>query len=565
MQCARRMLPALLCALTLATAATAQERASGLERTLSIRPAFEVAEQRVVDVDQDGRDDLLVIGVGGEVRVWRSAEVGAPIGEQPVGSLILPHPDRSLLAIAEILGDGGAPELVSLCPDGVVAYSVTARGAYSREGTLLGGKAKMRLRVGHPRFAEIARDVNGDARPDVILPRGESCELWLNAAAKTADAPPTLTRSARVPVDLERSNSTDAELLSDELESTFRVPRLAFADVNGDGRSDLVVEDGQLRAFHIQRDDGTLPDRPSVSLDLDIFKDSTPEATVRLGRTVSGRDRQRYESADLDGNGIPDYVIAHRRKVWVFHGGPSGPQFIKPSAVLKVSEDVTAMMLADLDRDGRKDLMLLRLQAPSAASIVRGLLAEWGVEVTAVGYANADGKTFAKEPRWRGEVELRLPSILSILRDADELVKRFDQIGKKYRSGVSADFDGDGDEDVALLGEDLDRLEVWRLDGHNGKSNARDIGATVAGIFFDDKNQVWDLDRVLQWLSGDAERRVAELSGGRPAAAVHRFLAKDGPPVATLAGDLSGDGSADIVLSFRESDGTARIDVLSLR
>ena len=53
---------------------------------------------------------------------------------------------------------------------------------------------------------------------------------------------------------------------------------------------------------------------------LEIFKDTTPRADLRPGRIWAGSDRTRYLSRDLDNDGVPDYVIAHRRKVWVFHG-----------------------------------------------------------------------------------------------------------------------------------------------------------------------------------------------------------------------------------------------------
>ena len=95
---------------------------------------------------------------------------------------------------------------------------------------------------------------------------------------------------------------------------------------------------GRTRAFHMQRKDGTIPTHPDVVLDLRIFRDTAPVSALRPGRILAGANRAQYQSRDLDQDGIPDYVIGHRRKVWVFHGNKVRPQFTEPSTILKVSE-----------------------------------------------------------------------------------------------------------------------------------------------------------------------------------------------------------------------------------
>src|SRR5262249_52865781 len=152
-------------------------------------------------------------------------------------------------------------------------------------------------------FAEIARDVNGDGRPDLVVPRGEDCELWLNSGVDPQTRLPVFTRTASFHVALERSVATRAEALSDVLESSFRIPALRIEDVNGDGRRDLCVESGKTRTWSLQRADGSFPAEPDVTLDLSTFRDTTPEATVELGRTLAGGDDQRLETRDLDGDG----------------------------------------------------------------------------------------------------------------------------------------------------------------------------------------------------------------------------------------------------------------------
>src|SRR5262249_32908587 len=162
--------------------------------------------------------------------------------------------------------------------------------------------------------------------------------------------------------------------------------------------------------------------QPDVRVDLSIFRDTTPEATVRMGRTVAGGDEQRMESRDLDGDGIPDYVIAHRRKVWVFLGTKEGPQFTKPSQTLLVADDVTALLLLRLDKDPLPDLFLVRVEMPTLVTILRGLFAEFDVDVAALGYANVGEGKFEAKPRWKGEVALRVPALIGLIKNANALL-----------------------------------------------------------------------------------------------------------------------------------------------
>lgn len=65
-------------------------------------------------------------------------------------------------------------------------------------------------------------------------------------------------------------------------------------------------------------------------------------------------------------------MIAHRRKVWVFHGTKDGPQFKDPSNVLKTADDVTTMLTVDLNEDKFVDLVIIKVEVPSVATIMTG-------------------------------------------------------------------------------------------------------------------------------------------------------------------------------------------------
>lgn len=546
----RAVLAALATAAALVGHARAEDGAAPRRKAVlvsTVATGFPTAGQRVLDVNADGRSELLVVGVAGEVRSWRKDAETGRVSEKPLGSLVLRFPDRTLLAVADLVKDGRPPQLVEMTKDGVFLHMASDDGSYARAGDAVAPRARFPLRVGRPTFADVARDVNGDGRADLVVPRGDECDLWLNGGIDAASGLPSFAKAATIRVDMKRETAARADALSDVLESSFRIPNLSISDVNGDGRPDLLTSDGDLRTWRLQREDCTFPAAPDVTLDLSTFRDTTPAAEVQLGRTVSGDD-QRMETRDLDGDGVPDYVIAHRRKVWVFHGTKEGPQFTKPSDVLRVAEDVTMIVVLRVDEDEHPDLVLMRVQLPTVATILRGLVADWEVEISSLGYANLGGRKFDPSPKWKGGIALRLPAILGIMRHPEELVRRLEGTARKFRRLDFGDFDGDGRRDVAVVDEAGEKVAFF-----TDAALADDEGeSSVAGVFFGEDKRVWELDEILRWVGDFASRQIARHTGGRPPYAAWPIRSADEfERTGTFAGDFGGDGRVELVVAYK--------------
>jgi len=546
------------CAALLLLAAAA---AAGPEVAETARPAFFVAEWLVRDVDGDGRDDLLLVGTHGEVRVWHADAESGALEAEPRGDLRLPEPRSTLFALADILGEGGPPQLVALTPDGALAYRVDDHGAFAAEPVVLARRARFRLRTNEPRLAPITQDINNDGQPDLVVPGREETEIWIHGAEG-------LRRAARIATDLDRTEWMAADRLSDELAESFRIPQLRTSDVNGDGRPDLIVRSGRTRAFHMQREDGSIPAEPDVKLDLEIFKDTTPRADIRPGRTWGAMDRTRYQTRDLDDDGIPDYVIAHRRKVWVFHGNRDKPQFVEPTTILKISDDVTMLLAVHLDDDRYSDLAIFKVQIPSVAGILAGLVSEMEIKIDALGYRNVDGRTFERTPAWRSTLSVRLPPLTKLLKDPGELLSRVEEVGRKFRPQRVADLTGDGKADLALLDENHTRFDFWFGSGAAAKDSLTvDFDATLRRMVFGDENKVWDIDRMLDFVAGFAQRRTAGLTGGRDPDA--SLTLRDPQHYALLdfeLADLDGDGAKELLIEYGPLDTSTPplIDVIRL-
>ena len=533
------------------------------EAAFALESPFGRSSFAVVDLTGDGDDELILVGRDGRVCVYDRAE-GALLAAVAGGALVLADPEESLVAFAPLLRSAGS-DLIVLGPRGLAVHAFGERGDPAQPGWLeavqLSRTARLRLRVGAPTFADFVRDVNRDGRADLVVPAGEHCELWLQGDQGESGKEPSFARVASIAVELERWGNRDPEALSFILESSFSIPGLETRDLNGDGRPDLTVTEGERRAFHLQTPAGSYPERADVSLDLAIFRDTDFEPGIRPGQPLSIEAGATFEIRDLDGDGIPDYVIAHGRKVWVFLGGPQGPQFSEPASILRSGEDVTALTVLELDGDRRPDLLLVKIQVPTVATLVRGLVSEWDIQISAAGYRNAGAGTFETKPDWKSDLTVRLPSLVRILRDPAAIVHRLEDVGARFRIPIWAELDGDGSRDLVLVSDDQGRVDVWQ---GRGTAEVIDTERLLRELLFEERDRVYDLDRAVLWLASLADRRTAVQTGGRPP---DRSLTLRPASEARLAaievGDFEGRGLEVLAVGYEaRADGRLIIDFL---
>jgi len=557
---------ALLAASTLALFVAAQDAPPSrtVSRTVTLAPPGELAARRIADCDRDGRAELIVLARDGQVSIWRpDFAAGAALA---ITGPKLAAPTHALVDFAHF---GERHFLVVVGPAGTRAYEVGADAAIAAEAPTWIARGRFTLRLDGPTFSKVVRDVNRDGVDDVVVPTIAGCELWLGSVPPDAAGAgaPSFRKAGTISVPIARSNSYSGVELSDSLSSSFAIPGLDMRDMNGDGRPDLVVTQAQRRAFHLQREDGSFPLEPDVALDLAIFRDTLEAAPLAFGGTLSSGDEADCEIRDLDLDGIPDFVISHRRKVWVFRGTAAGPQFREPSAQVKTAEDVTALALCELDDDGRPDLLLIKVQIPSFAALLRGLFGAWEVHVRAFGYRNSGGGAFERAPRWQNDLVIRLPGILELIKQPDKFLKQFEDVGKRFRRSARGDVDGDGALDTLLVAEDGKHLELWRGAGDE-RGDTREMGEQeLRRILFGEGDNVWTIERVAGALSGFADRhRLSQTGGG----AGERSLALRDPETDELVdldcADFDGDGRDEILLTYRPKAGARApyFDVVAL-
>ena len=498
-----------------------------------------VVAEVLADTDGDGRKELLV--VAGEpadgVRFLRHAAAAGGAWE-PRGAMRLRDPVHTLFAIADVHPRPGE-EVVVADPSGTAWLEwPAAAGGDDPVVHALARRARFTLRTGAPQRSPFVRDLGRDGRLDLLLPTLRGVQPFVQEAPGDGDAPVFRAMDV-VPVPIVTTVDGGTDGLDRELQGTLVIPQIETQDLDGDGRPDLLTRDELKHAFHLQRADGTFA--PPVEVDLTQFQDSTPKAAVAPGSTLVLGDTQLLQRGDVDGDKIPDFVIAHRRKVWTFLSGKAGPQFTK-ARTQAVADDVTAMLIVDLDGDERAELLTFQVQVPGIGALLLGLVQSIDIDVKAVGY-RSEGGAFANTPTWRRVVTLRIPPLLSLLSRQEELLQRFTDIVGKARLGVRGAFTAAARSDLALVRRDGNAVDLFVLDGEQ-PSLSRDAGRRLLRrVLFDDPDPVFDLDRLFGLLSGFLD----ELSGG---------LVGDRAPVATLA--LRDPASFRLVdLLVGDLDGTA--------
>jgi hypothetical protein len=515
----------------------------------TIAPHPAVVAALPIDTDGDGRAELVLVDRGGLLTRHGLAADGQGFVRR--GALQLADPTHTLFAAADLLPQPGV-ELVIADPGGTgwLRWPDDDATAAAAPQPLV-RRARCQLRTDAPQRAPFVQDLDRDGRLDLLLPTPQGVATFVQEPP-AADGTLRFRALGPLTVPVQTEVEHEPRRRSSELRGSLVVPQLETEDLNGDGRPDLVTRDGSKHAFHLQTADGTFA--PPIVVDLEQFRDSTPPAAVELGSTLVLGDRQLLQRGDVDGDGIPDHVIAHRRKVWTFRTGPGGPQF-EQARTQAVADDVTAMLLVDLDDDAQADLLTFQVQLPGVGALLLGLVRSLDIDIRAVGYRSERG-AFANLPAWRRTVTLRIPPVLTLLGQQEELVQRFLDIVGKSRLGVRGAFTGATPSDLALVRTDGTGVELYpattappRLDSARGRRLLRQL-------LFDDPDPVFDLDRVFALVSGFVDELSGSLVGDR--APLHALPLRDPAQwrlVDLLAGDFDGVPGEELVAAYTPADG----------
>ncbi|HEX8283192.1 MAG TPA: FG-GAP-like repeat-containing protein [Pyrinomonadaceae bacterium] len=505
------------------------------------------------DLNADGKPDIAFSTLSG-IRVLLGNGAGAFTAQPNTCAQTNTSPFG--LAAGDVNGDGKTDlVMASVLGGNVAVLTGNGSGCFAATGSLSGGS----------RYVELA-DLNADGKLDII--QGTSRRLGDGAGGFGAAVTYGTGSVGQEPggntvvadfdadgkIDIATAGSGTAGILFGDGAGGFRLavgPRgpgasgLARGDFNGDGKPDLVTL--TFGNVTIMPGDGAGGFGPPANF---LWDGSTFRGPV---------------VADFNRDGKPDVAgLGSSGNYLVLPGNGAGALGAPIISTLGSSSDIRVLEGGDFNGDGNPDLLTLQSQSgPNAVGSVQVLLGDGAGHFsvllkTSVGTTFNPKKVGIADFNADGKLDLAVPggSGFSVLRG--DGAGGFGQVVQYATAGATAiavsDFNGDGRADLALVSEEASgRLSVVLGDGQGGFGPAshfavgyfpRDV--TTADFNGDGRADI-AVANVRQSSQFTAPAVVSVLLGdgaGGFSPAAH--FNTDRTPDRLVAGDLNGDGRADI-------------------
>jgi hypothetical protein len=438
----------------------------GSPRTVAVpgSPYFVAA----ADVNGDGNSDLLVAarGLTGTVSVLLGNGNGTFQSAQNFPGPVYP----GSIAVTDLNGDG-KPDLI--LSDHYIPAVETLLG--NGNGTF---QPLQSFSAGKYLASAAIADVNGDGRPDIVGVSGGYA-----ATVLLANTDGSFTGQLYTIIEPPIAAFGPQQLLPAGSQPRF----VTTADVNGDGKTDLIVANASGNTVGVMLGNGN--------------------STFQSQQTfASGANPFAVVVGDVNGDGRPDLVVADNaiNAVSVLLGNGNGT--FQPQQTFATGPGPRSVQLADINGDGNPDVVVANYSSNSISIL----------------FGNGDG-TFQAQQTFA--------------------------TGSQPRSLAIADVNRDGKPDVIVANHGSNSVSVLLGNG-NGSLRAQQTFATGASPFSVAASDV-NLDGAQDILvSNTVGNSVGVLLGnGNGTFQSQQTFATGAGPIAIAAMDVNSDGKPDLVVA----------------
>jgi hypothetical protein len=420
-------------------------------------------DSRFVDMDGDGREDLVLsvraqrpgLGARRELRI----HPGLPDGTvAPEATLVLPVPDDVIVyGCADVRPEPGR-ELILMTRSGAHSFSPLAPGL--REGVRRLANTELLFQVPSTRHlpgwtyvierrgapdllllpdaahvalwgprpatgsdpAQAQADADADAGSATPAPADDAGDYVRladygarHAATEFSAKSPSAVRASAGKLRVTIDTGSDKDLFLGEaptayaamLQAESRYTAPALADVDGDGRKDLLIYESRKLRVHLSGPDGPASEPTRVE-PLPAYLDRPGDDLILNLRDLDGDgDVDIYARLSPDQDNLDHVVFSYF--IMINDGRRLFPE--EPQQLLRFEGSGTDSAVLDVDNNGRPDLVITKYELPQLEDLVSG----FRLRRSAYVYFAGDGQPFERKPGLRDEQSFSIESLQDAL------------------------------------------------------------------------------------------------------------------------------------------------------
>lgn len=500
------------------------------------------------DINGDGRSDLLVACPGGErfSLLLNTTVAGATTPSFSARQDFVVGADPSAVSAADVNGDGRLDVLVANRGSTSVSVLIntTAPGAAAASFT------RQDFATGPRPEALTWSDINGDNRPDILVAGFGATE---NEVAVLLNSTPT--------------GAATPDFAPPQAFAVGISPRSVFAaDLNGDGRPDLIVGDYFSDAFSL------------------LVNTTAPGAGVPSFASrqslAAGINPSDVKAVDVNGDGKPDLIATNFNSATVsvrYNRSAPGAVVLNFAARQSFATGVSPVSVAtaDVNGDGRSDLIVGNRQSNNISVLLNTTPAPAAVFNLAAQQSFATGTgpqaVQAADVNGDGRFDLIVPNrsddTVSVLLNNTPpgsatpafMARQSFATGSRPRSVAAADLNGDGRADLLVANFLSDSISVLLNTTAPGSATP----SFAAQQSFATGNRPWSVTTAD--VNGDGRRDLLVANSGSasvsvllnttvPGSATPSFAAQQSfatgfAPTSVTTADVNGDGRFDLIVA----------------